>query len=83
MFCRKGICMEKVSAKRKFFELKVTRDSGNKLNSPCFTPFRSLTINYIENKTKCRHLKKLACKETMRQETGDTVSHVSIFDPAL
>jgi hypothetical protein len=46
-------------------------------------------INYIETKVKCRHLKRLTCKGTLRQVfyqsllTGDTVSHVSIFDSAL
>ncbi len=45
-------------------------------------------INYKDTEAKCRHLKKLTCKGTLRQVfislwTGDTVGHVSIFDPAL
>ncbi len=45
-------------------------------------------INYKDTKTKCRHPKKLTCKGTLRRcllEFIDrrSVSHVSIFDPAL
>jgi hypothetical protein len=43
-------------------------------------------INYMENKAKCRHPKKLTCKWTgvyQSSLTGDTVGHVGIFDPAL
>ncbi len=47
-------------------------------------------INNIETKAKCRHLKKMFCKGSLRQvflrvslETGDTVCHVGIFNPAL
>jgi hypothetical protein len=45
-------------------------------------------ITYINIKEKCRHLKKLTCKGTLRQVfiriyTGDTVGHVGIIDPAL
>jgi hypothetical protein len=46
-------------------------------------------IKYIDTKAKCRHLKKFNYKETLRQvfikvyRLGDTVSHVSIFNPAL
>jgi hypothetical protein len=52
--------------------------------------FAPWTINYKDTKTKCRHLKKLTCKGTLRQvfikvymKTGDTVSHVRYFDPTL
>ncbi len=42
-------------------------------------------INYIDTKAKCRHLKILTCKGTagvyQSLYTGDTVSHVGIFDP--
>ncbi len=52
-------------------------------------PIHGLT-NYIDTKAKCRYLKKLTWKGTLRQVlfrvyrlvTGDTVSHVGIFDPA-
>ncbi len=40
----------------------------------------------IDTKAKCRHLKKLTCKGTLRQmfiRVIDTVSHVGIFDLAL
>ncbi len=44
-------------------------------------------IRLIEGNAKCRHLKKLTCKGTLRQlfisRLEDTVSHVGIFDPAL
>jgi hypothetical protein len=47
-------------------------------------------INYIDTKAKCSHLKKWTSKKkgskgTLRQVlyTGDTVSHVGIFNPAL
>ncbi len=44
-------------------------------------------INYMATKAKCRHLKKLTCIGTLRQEfsleTGDTVSHVDILTVAL
>ncbi len=46
-------------------------------------------IDYIDTKPKCCHLKKLTCKGTFaagvyqRVQTGDTVSQVDIFDPAL
>ncbi len=45
-------------------------------------------INYVDTKPKCRHLKKLTCKGTLRQVfislwTGDTVSHVDIFLPSF
>jgi hypothetical protein len=47
-------------------------------------------INYEDTTAKCRHLKKLTCKGTLRQVfirvyrlEGDTVSHIGIFDPAL
>jgi hypothetical protein len=46
-------------------------------------------INYIDTAAKCRHLKKLTYKGTLQQVfnqslwTGDTVSHVGIFNPAL
>ncbi len=47
-------------------------------------------INFIDTKAKCRNLKKLTCRGTLRQVfinqsllTGDTISHVGIFDPAL
>ncbi len=52
-------------------------------------------INYIDNKAKCRHLKKFTCKGTVRQVfigvyrlknlqsiklySADTVSHVGIL----
>ncbi len=46
-------------------------------------------INSIDNKADCRHLKKLNCKGTLRQGvyqnlyTGEAVSHIGIFDPAV
>jgi hypothetical protein len=43
-------------------------------------------INYLDNKTKCRHLKKLTCKGVFAAgvyQTGDSVRHVVIFVPAL
>ncbi len=46
-------------------------------------------INYKDPRTKCRHLKKLTWKGTLRQmfirvwKTGNKVSLVGIFDPAL
>ncbi len=46
-------------------------------------------INYTDTKMKCRHLKKMSYKGTLRQvflrveQTGETVSHVGIFDQAL
>jgi hypothetical protein len=44
-------------------------------------------INYIETKAKSRHLKELPCVKGLcgrcLSETGDAISHVGIFDPAL
>jgi hypothetical protein len=42
-------------------------------------------INYINTKAKCRHLTKLTCKGTLRQEFIRVYkfSHVGIFNPAL
>ncbi len=40
-------------------------------------------INYLDTNAKSRHLKKSACKWTLRQVIIRSVSHVGIFDPAL
>ncbi len=56
----------------------------------CLGTFKSIhgLINYTDTKAKCRHLKKVTCKGTLRQVfvsglSVDTVSHVGMFDPAL
>ncbi len=60
-------------------------------------PYRILTappskrrkIRVIEGNAKCRHLKKLTCKGTLRQMLSEFIdwkeqfSHVGIFNPAL
>ncbi len=43
-------------------------------------------INYIDTKAKCRHLKNLTSKRTLRQvfiKVYGPEIHVGIFDPAL
>jgi hypothetical protein len=48
-------------------------------------------INYRDTKVKLRHLKKIDRKrdltggvyQSLQTGSGDTVSHVDIFDPAL
>ncbi len=41
-------------------------------------------VNYIDTKAKYRHLKNFTCGSVyLSLQTGDTFSHVGIFDPAL
>ncbi len=63
------------------------------LGKPAKTPLSEGSnhglINYIDTTAKCRHLKKLtwegdfAAAVFKSLQTGDTVSHVGILDPAL
>ncbi len=48
---------------------KTQRDTGSSLASKqvSSTSTRYGLINYTDTKAKCRHLKKLTCKETLRQ----------------
>ncbi len=61
-----------------------------KANSRCFIPSPTHElINYIDTKAKCRYLKKIysqrgfAAGVYQSLSTGDTISHVGIFDPDL
>jgi hypothetical protein len=54
-----------------------------------FDTVRHGLVNYMDTKAKCRHLKIFTCKRYFAAgvyqslQTGDAVSHVGIFDPAL
>ncbi len=69
---------------------KLVTDSQTtkKANSRCFIPSSTHgLINYTDTKAKCRHLtnkqRDFAAGVYQSLSTGDTVSHVGIFDPAL
>ncbi len=71
------------------------RESFNTQNPFCVVrvsgfsvPVAQGLINYVDTKAKCRHLKILTCKGTLRQvfirvKTEDTVINDGTFDSAL
>jgi hypothetical protein len=79
----KSLLLPVVTAKLKYFEVRV-QNLWN-VSTGGVKSFDHGLINYLDTKTKCRHLKILTCKGFCRQvfirvyRPGDTSSHVEFL----